>query len=416
MGVAFCVVLLAGCSAGTSTPLPPDGAPAAPTSASSTMVAGQAVLDELVRAARGADRSAFDQNVSTRDPSFGDRARLLYTNLSTLPLAELTLQLQPGAEPLTDSRRDLLGAAAWRQPAVARWRLTGEPAAAEHTVWLTFAVDSGRTLLAGTVDRPAGTPVPEPIWWTGPVTAVRDGTVMVVLGSGQPAQAWLRRSRNAVDAVRGVVASDASDASDGWSGELTVEVPASRRDFEAVLGADAGSYAAIAAVTLAAGPTTSAALRVVVNPDVSRRLAPVGVAVVLTHETVHVATHSADSPAPTWAVEGFADYVALQAHPGAADEAVEPLLSQVRRSGPPSALPGNERFRAGEPDLAVTYAAASSLCRYVATTYSAASLRRLYNALDAGEPLERAAPDQLGVSATRLTADWRRYLRRLAGG
>lgn len=365
-----------------------------------------------MRAARGADRPAFDRHVSTRDPSFGDRARLLFTNLSTLPLDELTLRLQPGAEPLSGARRDLLGAAAWRQPAVVTWRLAGEPAAAEHTVWLTFAVDDGRPLLAGTADRPSGTPVPQPIWWTGPVTAARDGAVMVLLGSGQPARAWLRSSRAAVDAVQEALPSGVSD---GWSGNLTVEVPASRRDFETVLGADEGSYAAIAAVTLAEGPATSAAVRVVVNPDVNRTLAPVGVAVVLTHETVHVATRSVDSPAPTWAVEGFADYVALQAHPDAVDEAAAPLVRQVRQSGPPRALPANERFRAREPDLAVTYAAAWSACRYVAQTYSAASLGRLYAALDAGEPLARAAPDQLGVSAARLTADWRRYLRRLAG-
>lgn len=375
----------------------------------------QAVLDELVRSARGADRPAFDRGVSTRDPSFRDRARLLFTNLSTLPLAELALRLQPGAEPLSGSRRDLLGAAAWRQPALATWRLAGESAAAKHTVWLIFAIDDGRTLLAGTADRPTGTPVPQPIWWTGPVTAARDGAVTVLLGSGQPARAWLRSSRAAVDAVRAALASDAADVSGGWSGNLTVEVPATRRDFETVLGADEGSYAAIAAVTLAEGPATSAAVRVVVNPDVSRTLAPVGVAVVLTHETVHVATRSVDSPAPTWVVEGFADYVALQVHPEAVDEAAAPLVRQIRQSGPPRALPANERFRAGEPDLAVTYAAAWSACRYVAETYSPASLGRLYAALDAGEPLARAAPDQLGVSAARLTADWRRYLRRFAG-
>lgn len=365
-----------------------------------------------MHAARRADRPGFDRGVSRRDPSFADRARLLFTNLSTLPLDELTLRLQPGAEPLPDRRRDLLGADAWRQPAVVTWRLAGEPAAAEHTVWLTFAVDEGRPLLAGTVDQPDGPPVPQPLWWTGPVTTGRDGAVTVLVGAGQPTRPWLRRSRAAVDAVREALTSDAPR---GWSGDLTVEVPASRRDFEAVLGADPGSYAAIAAVTLAEGPTTSAALRVVVNPEVTRTLAPVGVAVVLTHETVHVATRSADSPAPTWAVEGFADQVALQAHPDAADEVAEPLLRQVRRSGPPPALPADERFAAGEAEIAVTYAAAWSACQYVADTYSPAALQRLYSALDAGEPLERVAPDQLGVSAAELTADWQRQLRRLAG-
>jgi hypothetical protein len=370
-------------------------------------------VDALVEAARSHDRGAFDRGVSRRDPSFADRARELYTNLSGLPLEQLELRLQLGERELPAPRRDLLGDDAWRQPATAIWRVAGETASAAQTVWLTFAVQDGRPLLAGTLDRPGGEPPPEPLWWTGPVTAVRAGSAWVLLGSGQSDEAWAARLGAAVADVRRRVTAGAAAR---WSGSVVVEVPATRADFEAVLGATDGSYRSIAAVTLAEGPAATAAVRVLVNPEVTRTLAPVGVAVVLLHELVHVATGSADSPAPTWLVEGLADYVALRAHPGAASSAADALLHQVRTRGAPRRLPADDRFRAGATDLAVSYAEAWLACRYVAETYSPAALQRLYTALDSGVGLDQAVEDELGISTGALTAGWRRYLVRLAGG
>jgi hypothetical protein len=253
---------------------------------------------------------------------------------------------------------------------------------------------------------------PQPIWWTGPVTAATDGETTVLVGAGQPVERWRERASTAVTQVRRRVTTAAVPS---WR-PTVVEVPASRRDFEAVVGAADGSYAAIAAVTLAEGPSATAAVRVVVNPEVTRQLAPLGIAVVLTHEVVHVATRSADSPAPTWAVEGFADYIALTAYPAAGDGAGEPLLQQVRRSGAPEALPDDERFRAGQPDLAASYAGAWLACRSIAAAYGPAALQRFYAALDAGRTFEQAAEDELGVPAATVTEGWRTYLRQQAGG
>ena len=280
-------------------------------------------------------------------------------------------------------------------------------------MWLTFTVQDGRPLLAGTIDRPADALAPVPLWWTAPVHVAREGRATVLLGPGQPAQVWSDRVATAVTEVRRRVSAGRAAR---WSGAAVVEVPATRRDFEAVLGATDGSYAAIAAVTLAEGPAATAAVRVVVNPEVTRTLAPLGVSVVLLHEMVHVATRSTDSPAPTWIVEGLADQIALQVYPAAGAGAAEPLLQRVRSDGAPTSFPQDERFRAGEPDLDVSYAAAWLACRYIAETYSPAALQRLYTALDAGTGLDAAAQDELGVSSAALTAGWRRYLERRAGG
>jgi hypothetical protein len=378
-------------------------------------LAAQPVLDRLVRAARDRNRTAFDAEVSRRDPSFDDRARLLYNNLADLPWQTLELRLQGPPTAVPERLRDRLGPDAWRQPATARWRLEGETALAEHTVWLTFAVQDGTPRLAGT-DPPPATEAPDlpaqPVWWTGPVTAASRGNVTVLVGSGQPAAVWLDRATTAAGTVRERVSAGAAAR---WPGDLVVEVPGSRRAFEAVLGVEPGSYAAIAAVTLAEGPSNDAALRVVVNPEVTRTLAPLGVAVVLTHETVHVATRSPDSPAPTWLVEGLADDVALTAHPDAAAGVADPLLQRVRAEGPPRALPGDEEFLAGADGLAVSYAEAWLACRYVRRTYSAAALQRLYTALDAGRALDEAMNDVLGTDLAGFTAGWRDDLVQQAG-
>jgi hypothetical protein len=342
---------------------------------------------------------------------------LLFTNLADLPWQTLELRLQGGPTPVPGRLRDRLGTDAWRQPATVRWQLEGETSAAQHTVWLTFAVQDGSPRLAGTEPpRDADTPddiAPQPVWWTGPVTAASRAGVTVLVGSGQPAATWLDRATAAAAEVRKRVSAGAAAR---WPGDLVVEVPASRRAFEAVLGAEPGSYAAIAAVTLPEGPSADSALRVVVNPEVTRTLAPLGVAVVLTHETVHVATRSPDSPAPTWLVEGLADDVALAAHPDAAVGVAEPLLERVRAGGPPQALPGNEEFLAGAEDLAVSYAEAWLACRYLRLTYSAEALQRVYTALDAGRGLDEALTDELGVDAAAFTAGWRSYLVQQARG
>nr|WP_294691515.1 hypothetical protein [uncultured Friedmanniella sp.] len=405
------VLGVSGCGLPAAPPAP------APTASRPAAASAQNLLDRLVTAARSRNRPAFDAEISIRDPSFDERSRLLFSNIAGLPWETLQLRLQGGPTPLPDRLRNLLGPDAWRQPTTVRWRLAGETAWAEHTVWLTFAVHDGTPRLAGTepprdADAPADV-APQPVWWTGPVTSASRAGVTVLVGSGQPAATWLDRATAAATEVRERVHAGAAAR---WSGDLVVEVPAGRRAFEAVLGAEPGSYAAIAAVTLPEGPSADAALRVVVNPEVTRTLAPLGVAVVLTHETVHVATRSPDSPAPTWLVEGLADDIALTAHPDAATGVAEPLLERVRAAGPPPELPADEEFLAGADDLAVSYATAWLVCRYVRRTYSTEALQRLYAGLDAGRGLDETLTEELGVDLAGFTAGWRNYLVQQAGG
>jgi hypothetical protein len=197
----------------------------------------------------------------------------------------------------------------------------------------------------------------------------------------------------------------------GWNGQLVLEVPSTRQAFERMLGVAPGSYADIAAVAWPEGPdAATAAVRIVVNPGVTATLDEQGVAVLLAHEAVHVATRSAASAAPTWLVEGLADYVAYDAYPTTATAAAAALLRQVKDRGAPTSLPADDQFSPSAPDLALAYAQAWLACRLLAEEQSPARLMRFYLATSDGTDVAVALRQETGLSAAQLTARWRRYL------
>jgi hypothetical protein len=367
-------------------------------------------VDALFQAARSRDRTGFERLISDRDPAFPDRARLLYGNLSTLPLTRLQIRVEPAQFGLAEQRTQLLGSSAWAQRAVVSWRLAGENADVEHQIWLTFLSDGGQVRLAGTVDEPPSRIVEQkPSWSLGPLTASEREGVTVIAGSGQPLERWANLAAAALDNVR-------DNLPDGlrlsWSGHIVMEVPATPRDFESVLGEPAGSYGSIAAVTHRAG-TADGATRIVVNPKAAQ-LSSSALQVVLEHEMVHVATSSPDSPAPVWAEEGLAEWVSTRAHTGQPSEATDDVLTRVRAQGAPRSFPSDQEFQIGERDLRMAYAEAWLVCRYIANRYSEIQLGRFYAELDDGHSLDEASQSALNISEAELIIRWRAYLVRLA--
>ncbi|HSU37072.1 MAG TPA: hypothetical protein VLJ88_15550, partial [Propionibacteriaceae bacterium] len=163
----------------------------------------RAAAGALTRAVEADDQSAFLALVSDRDPTFAARARLLFSNLSTLPLTELDLLVEPGDQPLSPARQAVLGADAWTQPIVVTWQLTGDDGQARHRVWFTWVTEAGRAELAGTFDGPAPVdPEQQPIWWLGPVTAQVEGPATVIAGAGQPLDRWTKLVGRAAADVR----------------------------------------------------------------------------------------------------------------------------------------------------------------------------------------------------------------------
>jgi hypothetical protein len=370
------------------------------------------LLDSLTTAVRDHDQAAFTAILSGRDPLALRPARIIFDNLSGLSLTKLTFTARTDFASLSEDRRRTLGNDAWVQEVRVSWQLPDDAGTAEHTVWLTMVPVGSGAQLAAVTDRPA-TATPLPIWWSEPVVAERSGkaTALVSATLGTPGR-WA----DAAAAAGTAVADQVGRVAPAWSGRLVVEVPGSRQLFEQVLGAKAGSYTQIAAVTSAEGPNpASAALRIVVNPAAAARLTDLGLGVLLAHEATHVATRSVDSPAPTWAVEGFADYVAYEAYPGARREAAAPLLAEIRKHAEPTSLPSDASFRASSRGLGLTYAKAWLACRYVAESSSPRQLDRLYRELDRGRTLEQATQTVLNESAERFVGGWRAYLLALAG-
>ena len=379
-----------------------------PTTASDRLGLVRTTVDALAAAVAAADRPAFFRLVSDRDPTFASRAKLLYSNLAALPLTELRLLPEPAERPLSPARQRLLGADAWVQPVVVSWQLAGDVEEAQHRVWLTFVPDGGRARLAGTFDGPVpASPGPLPSWWLGPVTARQQGLVTVLAGSGQPMDRWTGLAVEAAAAVRRGLPTGMAD---GWTGRVVIEVPATTRDFAAVLGQPAEAYAAIAAVAYPVGVGDRPPLRVAVNPRARSLVTQAQLAEILRHEIVHLATRSPESPAPLWAVEGLAEWVAVGSGPGRSSSGTAELLAAVRRDGPPRSLPADADFAVGSPTLNRAYAEAWLACRYIAQQYSPARLGRFYAELDRGRSVDEASRAVLGLGAGELIAGWRRFL------
>jgi hypothetical protein len=407
--VALTLTLL-GCSAPAGSPAGPPQVTRSVAPADLRLNQVRATVDALMKAALTGDHAGFDRLISNRDPAFPERARLLYDNLSTLPLTRLQMRVEPTEFSLAENRRRLLGASAWVQRGIVSWRLPGDGAEVEHVIWLTILEAAGEVKVAGTFDEPPGTVREQkPSWWLGPVTARERDGVTVVVGLGQSLDRWTQLAAAALVNVRQGLPPGLGGS---WNGRAVIEVPATQRDFESVLGKPADSYSSIAAVTHRAGAAGDA-IRMVVNPKAAQLSSSV-LQSVLAHELVHVATRSPDSPAPIWAEEGLAEWVSLRARPGQRSEGTDEVLARVRSDGAPRSFPVDRRFQVGARKLPLAYAEAWLACRFIADKYSEAQLGRFYAELDRGVSLDQASRSTLGLNESELTAGWQAYLVRLA--
>lgn len=378
----------------------------APSSAASS-AAAQATLNAAAAAVLRGDHAAYQRLCSRQDPLFAAAADRLFTNLAALPLVGFDLRLRPQHHDLTAARRAVLGSEALTQAVAVRWQVVGDIGPAEHQLWLTF-LPSGTTMtIAGTADGPDDHAA-EPLWSRESIGVRRGRHTTVIAATAQADAPWLARGDAAVAAVRRRLRWGAAA---GWNGDLVLEIPSSRQSFERTLGVAPDSYAALAAAAWPEGPdAATAAVRIVINPAQAATLDDEGLAVLLTHETVHVATRSAASAAPSWLVEGFADYVAYDAHPRTAPAAAAGLLTQVRDHGAPAALPTDPQFSPTAADLPLAYAQAWWACRLLAQSHSASALNRFYRAVSDGTEVDSALRSSFGETTAQFTAQWRRSL------
>jgi hypothetical protein len=202
-----------------------------------------------------------------------------------------------------------------------------------------------------------------------------------------------------------------------WDGPLVIEVPAGSAELDRALGADAGAYAGVAAVTASPDATSApgAPVHVFLNPDEFDRLRPLGAQVVMSHEATHVATDAISSrQLPQWLVEGFADYVSLRDVRLPDTRTAAQIIQQVRADGPPRALPGAVEFDASTGHAGAAYESAWIACRVLVERRGEDALVDLYDALREGQPLADALRASFGWSEAQLVRAWRTRLSDLA--
>ncbi len=302
----------------------------------------------------------------------------------------------------------------WSAAVETRWRYADDtgsvPARAEVTV--SFRPDGpDHVAILGFGDPDSGR---LPIWLSGPLAvATARGITVAVAGHGalsrSEAARYLRLSTEAVGVVHRVLPS--------WHGRLVVEVPASSAALDRAMDASPGTSSGIAAVTapVDGSPDTDSPVHVFVNPEVFDELQPTGAQVVLSHEVVHLATGAARSNAVPWLVEGFADYVALRDVDLPVTTSAAQIISQVRRDGVPSVLPGDAEFATGSGHLGATYESAWLACVLLADRAGEPALVALYTDVLRGTPLAEALGRHFALTESDLTRLWQRRLRDLAG-
>lgn len=399
VAVTAAIALLSGCSQDTEI------VPPTPTSSAAQDDSAQQVAAALARALRDHDATAAGELASsTARPQLQAAAR----NVGLLGLRLRTLRyLEPGVVAVEDEGD--LPEGTWAATMQLVWRLPGWDGRDTRTeVSVLLDRDGGKTRVVGFAPGIGGR---VPVWLTAPVDVRRAGRALVVTTNRQAGLSTARLLPLARQAVREV------SETLHWRGSLVVEVPGDEQRLEQALAAGEHQYASIAAVTTTVdgSPGRGAPLHVFLNPTVFSRLGVQGAQVVMTHETVHVATQANASAAPDWLREGFADYVALL-HAGVpVAKAGAQAIAKVRKQGPPQQLPTDADLAASAPHLGTAYEEAWLLCRFIARTYGEGKLIALYSSVDGGVNLSSALQQVLGTSEPALVKAWSRDMGRLAG-
>ncbi|WP_243060337.1 hypothetical protein [Nocardioides sp. SR21] len=368
-----------------------------PASSGSTSSAdATAAIEAFEGAVEKRDEEAARALAPAGDDEAADRLAGIVANAEAAGVRDFTLRF-------VDTASDAAGDAAY---ADATWRFAGFDEGSAHAeIRIGVQPDGDRVAITGF----GGDDRISPLWLSGPLEVRRtDDTLVLVDGSGAEADEIAAYAEAAVPVVRKVLPS--------WRQGLVVEVPASVEDLDAVLSSGPGTYDQIAAVTTSDDGSLApgAPVHVFVNPDLYGRLKPTGAQVVMSHEATHVAADAWASTMPLWLLEGFADYVALRDVDLPLSRSAAQIIAEVRKDGPPEALPGAAEFGTRANGLGATYESAWLACRLLAESGGENALVRFYRAVDAGTPVEQALRQEVGLTEAELTQQWRTLLQDLA--
>ena len=377
---------------------------------------GGAVLQKMSTAVEDDSRAAFLDTIDPEATEFRESARMIFANLSKLPIGTFQLRyVSDDTGALTPDRQAALGGSeSWLAQVEVSWQLSGyDTKPARETLPVTFVTRDGATYAASFSERfVAGQR--RPVWALGPIDVAKgDRSLVISLDSAADAESYVSATDRAVESVSKVWGRS-------WRQKVVVYLPAKQAQMEYVLGAQPNTYAQIAAVTMAEldTPQAGAPVRIVANPKLFDELGKQGRKIVLTHETTHVASTATASPVPLWLAEGFADYVAFTAVPVQDESAAKELFKAIRAGKVPSALPAPEAFAASSSELPQAYESAWLACRLIAEREGPSKLVKFYRAVHASKSptgLADAFKSVLGMTEQEFVAEWQQYIKRLAG-
>lgn len=398
-GLALCLLVASGLLAWSlvsDDPYVADPPGDSSTATELTAAGATAALEDFEEAVRAGDQDAARALAPAGDDATGDLLAGIVANAEAAQVREFTLRF-------VDTESEAGEDSAF---ADATWRFAGFDRGAAHAeIRIGLQPDGDQVAITGF----GGGDRVSPLWLSGPLEVRRtDRTLVLVDGSAAEADAMARRAEAAVPVVRRVLPA--------WQRGLVVEMPGSVAELDATLDAEAGAHDQIAAVTTSADGSVAPAapVHVFMNPDLYGRLGGVGAQVVMSHEATHVAADAWASAMPLWLLEGFADYVALRDVDLPVSRSAAQVIAEVRRDGPPRALPDAAEFGARTPDLGATYESAWLACRLLAELGGEEALVRFYRDVDAGAPLETALRSSFGLTVPAFTQRWRTLLSDLA--
>lgn len=359
-------------------------------------------LQDFVAAVTSGDPAATADLAPNGDVRAEELLRGLGENAVSLGITDLTARYVDQVGPVG---RD----GSWRAAFDLEWRFADfDRSAARSEVVVVLAPDGKRLGITG-FGGGAQDGRRTPLWLQSPLAVVRDDRVLVAVdGDAQQAREIAARARRGLTVVARTLPR--------WREGAVIEVPASAAALDEALGADPGTYAAIAAVTATVDGSGRAGspTHVFVNPDLMRGLHRGGAQVVVSHEIAHLATGAATSLMDVWLLEGFADFVALRDTTLPDRVTLGRAIALVRRDGVPERLPGPDEFDGAAPALEAAYELAWLACRVVAEQIGPERLVRLYGQVESGMPVT-AALQGAGLPQQRLVTLWRARLQDLAG-
>jgi hypothetical protein len=418
------IVALTGCSRAAATgSAPARTASPAGSAGSPVALTGdlQALLAQRSTAVLGRDLTGWLAMVDASDPRFVAEQRATFEALRQLPFTRWHYQL---GTPLPAAT-----AGAFSAHVQLAYRLAGDGRDISRDELLRFVRTTSGWRLAA---EQSGATQPADLWDLGPIAVSRGSRSLVIGAAGRgPELAVLASELDAaaatVDAVWGT----------GWPRTVVALVPQDLSAMARVLGPEhSAGLDQLAAVTTgefdvrtASGPLPRpTADRLVINADDFAGFGSIGRAVVLTHETTHLATRasSPQSP-PLWLQEGFADYVAYRGSGLSRQAIASDLLDRVRAGHLPGGLPAADEFDASPGPAGPAYEGSWLAVDLIARLRGPAAVLRFYREAAGSAAggsaagtvdgrLRRAFSDVLGCDQGSFVTRWRSDLRALATG